>query len=176
MSILITKDNIESSFKELIEKNSAIKPNAKEHPHQIPLYVFIKICQKYKKETFLKFSKEKHIMFPLFNREPNEKILGWLCFTQEQEKYTKLQYFAGFMPYQNQDEDETSFDRPAIIITGGHTLCEKPENQEDGFPNIRLELINSKHALAFGSNLIELNSIHKVLSEIIEINKEFEND
>lgn len=177
MNIIITPENSEDSLRKLVSRVDAVKPNAKKEPHLVPMYIFIKLCQKHKKQMNIEYTEDKcRVMFPFLERKSDEKILGWLCFSNTGPHLTTLEYFTGFKPYENQSENEAPLDRPSIVITGGQTLCGEESDPGNGFPNIRVKLITSEHPFAFGSDLWELNSINKLLSEIIEINKEFEFD
>ncbi len=177
MNTKTISDTFRSLIKRELLETLTQKPNDRTHPKLVPLYIFIKLCKKYKMEHEIYFTEfDDHVMFKPFIKRPSDKKLGWLCFSNTGPHLTTLKYFTGFKPYENQSENEAPLDRPSIVITGGQTLCGEESDPRNGFPNIRVKLITSEHSFAFGSDLWELNSINRLISDILEINKEFDFD
>lgn len=121
-----------------------------------------------------KFKEIEYLMFPFLHTQNDGMILGWLCFSEPKENFSKMEYFPGFKPYRIFKKDEIPFNKPSLILTGGYTRCGEITTEEEGFPNVRIQIINGDHAFSSGADLREIISLNKLIKKLIALNSKFD--
>lgn len=144
-------------------------------PHLIVKSIFFQLHKETESAILTeKFKEIEYLMFPFLPARESGMILGWLCFSEPKENFSQMEYFPGFKPYQVFKEGEMPFNKPSLILKGGYIKCGEPTTEEEGFPNVRIQIINGDYAFSSGADLREIISLNKLIEKLIALNSKFQ--